>query len=312
MKSKVKPDQPWTVYGLREIGQSVVRYVGIAISFTKEKRLKTHIRQCNKKNSYKNNWIKSVLNKGGSLESVVIEEGFGESWIAREKHWIAWYRKIMGPLLTNVADGGEGAPGFRHTEEAKKKIGEASRSMKPESKQKKWDSNKGRTHTPEAKVRMREARRISEDNGTRAKSTRIYGPVSEETKQKQKASRRACLDKAMAETGSYYTEEYINKQKATAERKRQERLAAKQAEELLNSKPIEPKKGKMSRKGIKMSEEARKNMSDAAKTRWVEKPKSQEIMDRQIEKTKETWSRKRYLQAIPFLYEYAYGEPFPQ
>lgn len=115
----------WCIYVLRDPRDGAIRYVG----WTKHAkiRLKKHI-WC-KDRSHKQHWINSVIADGKRPLMEIIEDGSGPGFAEAERRWIAHYRSIGCPL-TNGTDGGEGALGLRHTEEAKRKSGEARRGKK--------------------------------------------------------------------------------------------------------------------------------------------------------------------------------------
>lgn len=75
-------------------------------------------------------------------------DGVGDpnSWLnERERHWIAHY-KASGNRLTNATDGGMGILGYRHTDETRRKIGEAKNFL-------------GKSHSEETRTMIGEAAR---------------------------------------------------------------------------------------------------------------------------------------------------------
>jgi len=93
------------IYGLFEVGkENEIRYVGK--TFNPSKRLVNHL--YDKNNTYKANWIKSVLKKGSKISYIIIEECNDSNWKNREIFWISEYKKI-GHKLTNYSIGGEGS-----------------------------------------------------------------------------------------------------------------------------------------------------------------------------------------------------------
>lgn len=140
------------------------------------------------------------------------------SWEEAEKkeiEFISLYGKRDNGTgcLVNISDGGGGSKGFRHSEEAKKKISLASKNMarKPiseETKQKiretltgRVGSNKGFKHSKETKEKLRlinlgkvspnKGKKMSEESKQKIRDTkrlnsvkRIGNKVSEETKEK--------------------------------------------------------------------------------------------------------------------------------
>lgn len=255
MPTKHIKEKQWTVYGLREIGQSVVRYVGFT-RYKINKRVREHKNRLKDDKAsglplcYRLQWIQSVLDKGNDIESVVIEQGCGEELgLAREIHWIAWYRKIMGPLLTNTTDGGDGITGYEYT---------------PEHRALKSKQFKGVPKTPEHVANQAAAQR---------------GKV---------------ISQAQRENSSRIAKEMWNDPEKAAKMKESRRLYLE-----INGSP---------NKGKKISEKHRLATQEGLTRYWADP----ENRKKHSEKQQATASRKRYLQAIPFLYEYAYGEPFPE
>lgn len=86
----------------------------------------------------------------------VVEEWDGSSdhnqWLnERERFWITHFRR-QGHRLTNATDGGMGILGYRHTAEAKAKIGEAKNFL-------------GRSHSEESRRLIGEASREAQRDG---------------------------------------------------------------------------------------------------------------------------------------------------
>ena len=132
-----------TIYTLKDPITNEVRYIGK----TKRKlvdRMYSHTSnyKLEKEKSYKNSWIKSLKNK--NLKPIIeeldlVEENNWEFW---EQFYINLF-KSWGFKLTNMTRGGEGSSGgkgclgYKHTEEAKKRISIAN--SKPKSKE--WIQN---------------------------------------------------------------------------------------------------------------------------------------------------------------------------
>jgi hypothetical protein len=98
------------------------------------KRLYKHLREINKNKSHKNNWLK-ILEKQNILHKLrieIIEECAFDKLNEREIYWIKFY-KNKGLNLTNMTTGGEcGSLGYKHTDEAKRKIAERNKLPKHE------------------------------------------------------------------------------------------------------------------------------------------------------------------------------------
>ena len=131
---------------------------------------------------------------------VLLEQNLTEfGALALERRMIRWYgRKDMGTgILYNLTDGGEGCSGLIHTEEHKRKVGEASRNrvFSEESRRKRSIALKGRKFSEETLQKMSLAakgRKLSEEH--KRKISGKGRSHSEDTKRKigeaNKISRR--------------------------------------------------------------------------------------------------------------------------
>lgn len=123
-------------------------------------------------NKYLSNKILKILNDGREIgKRKLIENISSEEATKIEIQIIAQYRR-NGIKLCNFTDGGDGSPGYRHTEEEKQKM--RGRIVSEESKKKMsiahigkpgyWTGKKkpptfkGRTHTEETKKRISQAK----------------------------------------------------------------------------------------------------------------------------------------------------------
>lgn len=103
---------PTRIYVLKDPRTGQVRYVGKTINALKS-RLMEHIREAfditgNSFASKKCKWIRALY-ENGNLPSMEQIDYCTTGWQEKERHWIAFYRQEY-PDLTNVLDGGEGAP----------------------------------------------------------------------------------------------------------------------------------------------------------------------------------------------------------
>ena len=73
-----------------------------------------------------NRWWKHIVNAHGYTYEILAYWDTEAEAFEHEKLLIECFRK-MGYQLVNTSDGGEGASGYRHTEESKEKIAEANR-----------------------------------------------------------------------------------------------------------------------------------------------------------------------------------------
>jgi len=127
------------IYVLIDPRDNQIRYVGKTNNI--KTRLTEHCTPRNlKNNTYKVNWIRSVLNYNLRPILKVIEQCDESNWQEREIYWIKYYRDL-GYDLTNATEGGEGTQlfgdknpmygipspnkGRKHSEETKRKIRES-------------------------------------------------------------------------------------------------------------------------------------------------------------------------------------------
>lgn len=111
------------IYALTYPGTDQVRYVGKTVR-SPRKRHKEHIMAAmkDKPRLPVHRWIRALYARGmwsclWHLERV----SEGEDWAARERHWIAKFRR-EGHDLLNLTDGGEGLSGHSHSAEARQAI----------------------------------------------------------------------------------------------------------------------------------------------------------------------------------------------
>lgn len=108
-------NDPVFIYVLTEPGTGNVRYVGK--TYNVQRRYCVHL--CDTTNTHKVHWIQSLIARGLKPDCKVIEVVKpGDDWVSIERFWIKLF-KDKGFKLTNLTDGGDGAPGYKHTEEAK-------------------------------------------------------------------------------------------------------------------------------------------------------------------------------------------------
>jgi group I intron endonuclease len=190
------------IYGLQDPETKRVRYVGV--SNNPQRRFKAHLKPESAKFSHKDNWITSLKKRGLLPTLFIIQEVADDSWGLVEQQWIKHYR-LNGEPLTNLANGGQGATGYHHTEEAKKRMS-ATRKGKPhnhkgwiwtpESRKKLSLSSLGKIMSKEARLKMSQAAK-GKSKGHPSKETRRKMSIaqmgnkkflgkrhSEETKQK--------------------------------------------------------------------------------------------------------------------------------
>jgi hypothetical protein len=97
----------YRIYGLVDPRTNEIRYVG-KTKRTLRVRLRAHINDEPKSNTYKHNWINQL--KQINLDPIIIELELCDenTWIEREKYWISYFKN-----LTNLTTGGEGCDYFK-------------------------------------------------------------------------------------------------------------------------------------------------------------------------------------------------------
>lgn len=149
----------YKIYGLREIGTNIIRYIG----YTKRKlnrRLKAHKTESKKRNTHKDNWLRKI---NCNVEIVLIEENVKtlNEILEREKYWIKYYKEVLKIDLVNSTDGGEGTIGRTPTEKEKEHLRKINTGKKltEEHKQKIGKANKGRKLTEEERLIYKNCKR---------------------------------------------------------------------------------------------------------------------------------------------------------
>lgn len=147
----------WYIYVLIDPRSEEIRYVGWTIN--PRQRLSAHVSRARKGGSYKYHWIAQLLDLGLRPTIEIIESGSGDHKDP-ERRWIAYYRSI-GCRLTNLTDGGDGAPGYHPTEEIRRKmsIAHTGRKQTPESTAKTAAALRGRKQSVEHIARLSASRK---------------------------------------------------------------------------------------------------------------------------------------------------------
>lgn len=176
------------IYSLSHPETGEIRYVGMTFG-TLKNRLSAHISRARQKidNTHKSNWIRKILRQEMRPKIEMLELAPVGKHIEREKWWI---KKFGRKNLVNSTDGGEGMLGYKHTDEAKKKISKAhvGKKFSPDAVRKRSGENHynyGKTQSVEVREKM-------------SLAAKKRPPPSEETR--RKISKSAKGRKASAET----------------------------------------------------------------------------------------------------------------
>jgi len=139
-------EQKYIIYGLFDPRNGELRYVGKTEGSLRI-RLQHHLYRArhSKSNTYKANWLRSVLDAGLTPEVVELETAPDASSLADAECWNISYYRSLGCRLTNLTKGGEGASGYRHTEATKRRMAEKKRGIP--------SHRRGIVQTPEARLK---------------------------------------------------------------------------------------------------------------------------------------------------------------
>ena len=167
------------IYALSDPRTNEIRYVGKTVDINR--RITSHLSSSSKRNTYKDNWIQSLLSIGlkpivDVLESFYDDDGF--KWQEAERWWIS-YLKYIGCNLTNLDNGGHSGVNVhsqitrdkmrlsqslnktrpKRTEEHCRRISESKKGIiiPMETRLKMSASQKGRKHSEETKLKIKKA-----------------------------------------------------------------------------------------------------------------------------------------------------------
>jgi len=110
------------------------------------------------------NWIRGLLEHKLMYEVEVLETTTPQFLAEAEKFWIGYYRMI-GANLTNLTDGGEGAPGYKQSPEHRQKIGLSNK-------------GKGRRGGPRVPLSQSTKLKISQANSGKIRSPEVGASIA--------------------------------------------------------------------------------------------------------------------------------------
>jgi hypothetical protein len=113
------------IYGLVDKSKNELKYIGKSIN--PQSRYRKHLQDSNKKISYKDKWIYSLLENNNKPELLIIDEVNEDNWVFWEKHYISYYKSI-GCKLTNISEGGDNPPNLTGRKRTKEEIDRISKS----------------------------------------------------------------------------------------------------------------------------------------------------------------------------------------
>lgn len=183
-------DNSFYVYQLRSSLEEEPFYIGKG----KGNRAYQHMYPCHlSKNNPKTNKIKKLIREGIEIVVEIIWEGLTNEEAERREVWAIhlWGRKDKGDgPLRNLTDGGEGGlPGFKHSDETKRKIalGNSNKVLTDEMKRKL--DRTGYKHTEESRSKISKSlvgRKHSEETKAKIGAGQGNKTITEEGKKSQR------------------------------------------------------------------------------------------------------------------------------
>ena len=120
------------LYALTDTGQcvspSTVKYVGKTMARPLY-RFHHHISNCRRGNTYRDRWIRKLLDSGSEPRMHILALVPNQYGAQAEMRLISSFKRA-GAKLTNLTDGGEGAPRHFVSEEARQKVSLAQKGIK--------------------------------------------------------------------------------------------------------------------------------------------------------------------------------------
>jgi len=113
-----------SIYSLADPDTNELKYVGKSVN--PKKRLKYYL-WCNDSRPVQQ-WVKTITDKGKEPQLIILDQVPESEWEFWEMYWIEQV-KAWGFNLENIATGGLGVTGMKHTEERREKISHASKAM---------------------------------------------------------------------------------------------------------------------------------------------------------------------------------------
>ena len=200
--------QKHVIYGLEDPNTKLLRYTGYTSD--PEERLKSHHQLSNlKSNNHKNNWIKSLLEKGQRAKMVIIAEyETAEELPAAEDYWHSFFVSFGADLTNDPQYIGTGSKsGFKLSEEHKQNISKSNSGKKFSDEHRKNLSMAMMGRVPWNKGKKGEYITSEETKQKISKSTK--GKLkSEETKNKMSAAK---MGEKNSFFGKHHTKEHKQK-----------------------------------------------------------------------------------------------------
>ena len=189
---------------------------------------------------------------------IVLQNLTEEQAFSNERDFIAYYGRldINTGILENRTDGGEGSTGFRHTEEWKKKLRTESNFV---------TNNPGKNKSEETlrKIRQKSIELHNDPNYVK----KYREGLTTRTLDKELISKRTKEAMAQPEVRQKFLEALKTRKIIKTPESIQKMLETKKKNGTLNLSEETKRKISEAHKGKKMSDEARKNMSNASKGR---------------------------------------------
>lgn len=159
------------IYALIDPVSNQIRYIGKTTDI--RRRLRRHINERFLHDSYKDRWIRKLIDDGVYPELEIVDEVNKSDWSYWEKFYISYF-KYIGCSLTNGTKGGDEPP-----------------------------STKGRKHTIESRLKM--------SNTKKGKPIPWLNDGNERTEKHRQNLSKSCKGRQSPNKGNVYTKEHRDK-----------------------------------------------------------------------------------------------------
>jgi hypothetical protein len=151
---------PDLIYGLVDPRTLLVRYIGSSATGMRRPRAHRHP-SILKQPNHKAAWLRGLLALGLDYTIVVLEDVASTDLLAGAERWWIAFGRACGWPLTNLTDGGEGAPGYKPTQEARARMSAAhvGKRQTPEAIAKVVAARTGVPRSPETRAKIAASRK---------------------------------------------------------------------------------------------------------------------------------------------------------
>ena len=263
-------NQPLTyIYALTDPRETddvkCVRYVGKAKNT--DRRFEHHLWDArNGIRTYCCNWIRQLLAVGLVPAINILETTTQDVAADRERGWIAYLRAAGSPL-TNLTDGGDGAPGHKHSSESRAKMSAAKMGhyVSEECRVKMSAAMRGKRYA------LGKHHRLSEETKLKMSAAKMGHKTSDETRVKMSAAKMGNKNALGCKWSSESRAKMMGNKNALGNKNRLGHHASEETKLRMSAAHMGNKSclGKKNALGHRHSEETKRKMSVARRVYWA-------------------------------------------